>query len=159
MAAGGTHSLICGALWHTVVARYNSLTEAWLRIAGCSRIAATCEPHVKQLPHLPRAMGLLALPNRPPNCALRLWAHAGAREPHHPRQPPLHPASAVPSTLHGTQAPHFPVPSAAAATSTSGDAAGHFAAVTPGAASAAAAPAWLMSPLHPARQWPRQRPP
>ena len=34
MAAGGTHSLFCGALWHTVVARQNGLTEAWLRIAA-----------------------------------------------------------------------------------------------------------------------------
>ena len=64
MAAGGTHSFICGALWHTVVACHNALTEAWLRIAARGGIAATREPHVKQLPQRPRAMGLPALPTR-----------------------------------------------------------------------------------------------
>ena len=34
VAAGGTHSLICSALRHTVVSRHNVLTEAWLRIAA-----------------------------------------------------------------------------------------------------------------------------
>ena len=66
MAAGGTHFLICGALWHTVVARHNALTEARLRIAARGGIAATREPHVKQLPQRPRATGLPALPTRPP---------------------------------------------------------------------------------------------
>ena len=53
------------------------------------------------------------------------------------------PASAVPSTIHGTQAPHPHVPSASAAPPTPGDAAaaGHPAAVAPGEASAAAVPA------------------
>ena len=54
MAGGGTHSLICGALWHTVVARHNALTKAWLRIAARGGIAATREPLVKYLPHRPR---------------------------------------------------------------------------------------------------------
>ena len=66
MAAGGTHSLICGALWHTVLAHHNALTEAWLRIAAGGGIAATREPHVKQLLQRPRAMGLPALPTRAP---------------------------------------------------------------------------------------------
>ena len=56
MAAGGTHSLICGALWHTVVARHNALTEAWLRIGARRGAAATREPHVKERPPRPRAM-------------------------------------------------------------------------------------------------------
>ena len=49
----------------------------------------------------------------------------------------------MPSTLHGTQAPHPPVPSATAAPPTPVDvaAAGHSAAVAPGPASAAAVPA------------------
>ena len=116
MAAGVTHSLICGALWHTVVARHNALTEAWLRIAARGGIAATREPHVQQLPQRPHATGLPALPT---------------------------PASAVPSTLHGTQAPHPPVPSASAVPPTPGDAAaaGQSAPVAPGEASAAAVPA------------------
>ena len=48
----------------------------------------------------------------------------------------------MPSTLHGTQAPHPPVPSASVAISTPGDAAaaGDSAAVAPGKASAAAVP-------------------
>ena len=52
-------------------------------------------------------------------------------------------ASTVPSTLHGTQAPHPPVPFASAAPPTPGDAAaaGQSAAVAPGEASAAAVPA------------------
>ena len=61
----------------------------------------------------------------------------------HPRFPHPTPASAVPSTLHGTQAPHPPVPSASAAPTTPGDAAaaGQSAPVAPGEASAAAVPA------------------
>ena len=50
MEAGGTHSLTCVALWHTVVARHNALTETWLCIAARGRVTATCEPRVKQLP-------------------------------------------------------------------------------------------------------------
>ena len=41
MAAGGTHSLMCSALWHTVLDRHNALTEAWLRtkrVAGVMRL-------------------------------------------------------------------------------------------------------------------------
>ena len=49
MAAVGTHSLICGALWHVAVARRNAFTEAWLRIAVRSGTAATREPHEKYL--------------------------------------------------------------------------------------------------------------
>ena len=43
MSAGGTRSLICGALWHTVLARHIALTEAWLRIAARDGITATRE--------------------------------------------------------------------------------------------------------------------
>ena len=112
MAAGGTHSLICGALWHTVVARHNAMTEAWLRIAARGGIAVTREPHVKQLPQRPHAMGLPALPTRPP-LAPSAGGHMPARaSTAAPGIPHLTPASAVPSTLHGTLAPHPPVPSA-----------------------------------------------
>ena len=136
MAAGGTHSLICGALGHTVVTRHNGLTEAWLLIAVHSGIAATRQPHVKQPLQQPRAMGLPALPTCPPP--------APSDGGHMPvRASPTTPASAVPSTLHGTQAPHSPVPFARAAPSTPGDvaAAGHYAAVSPSEASEETAPA------------------
>ena len=143
MAASGTHSLICGALWHTVVARHNALTEAWLRLAACGGIAATRDPHVKQLPQRPHTMGLPALPTRP-QPALSAGGHMPARaSPIAPGIPHPTPASAVPSTLHGTQAPHPPVPSASAAPPTPGDAAaaGQSAPVALGEASAVAVPA------------------
>ena len=105
MAAGSTHSLICGALWHTVVARHNALTEAWLRIAARGGIFATREPHVIQLPKQPRAKGLPALPTRPPP-APSAGGHMPARaSPAAPGIPHPTPASAVSSPLHGTQAP------------------------------------------------------
>ena len=127
MAARGTHSLICGALWHTVLACHNVLTEAWLRIADRGGIAATREPHVKQLPQRRRAKGLPALPTRPlpaPSAGGYMPARASPAAPGIPHPTP---ASAVPSTLHGTQAPHPSVPSASAAPPTPGDAdaAGH----------------------------------
>ena len=90
MAAGGTHSLICGALWHTVVACHNILKEAWLRIAACGGIAATREPNVKQQRPQPSRSGP-SPPHPPPACALRWRAHAGSREPCSPRHPPPHP--------------------------------------------------------------------
>jgi len=39
------------------------MTEAWVRIARAA-IAATREPHVKQLPKRPLAKGLPAIPKR-----------------------------------------------------------------------------------------------
>ena len=88
-------------------------------------------------------MEIPALPTRPqpvPSTSGHMPARASpaALGTPHPT-----PASAVPSTLHGTQAPHPPIPSATAAPPTPGDAtaAGHSAAVAPGEASAAAAPA------------------
>ena len=134
---------ICGALWHTVVARHNALTEAWLSIAPRGGIAATRTPHVKQLPQRPRAMGFPALPNRPPPTP-SAGGHMPARaSPAAAVIPHPTPASAVPSTLDGTQGPHPPVPSASAAPPTPGDAvaARQSSAVAPGEASAAAVPA------------------
>ena len=90
MTAGDTHSLICGALWHTVVARHNALTEAWLRIAARTGIAAACEPHVKQLPQRDHATGPPALPNRnpsAPSAAGRMPARANSAAPGIPSQP------------------------------------------------------------------------
>ena len=90
-----------------------------------------------------RAMGLPALPTRPPP-APSAGGHMPARaSPAAPGIPHPTPASAVPSTLHGTHAPHPPVPSASAALPTPGDAAaaGHSAAVAPDEASEAAVPA------------------
>ena len=118
-----------------MVARHNALTEASLRIAACGGVAATREPHVKQLPQRPRATGLPALSTRSPP-APSASGHMPARaSPAAPGIPHPTPASAVPSTLHGIQAPHPPVPSASAALPTPGDtaAAGQSAAVAPGA--------------------------
>ena len=142
MAASGTHSLICGALWHTVVARHNALTEAWLYIAARGGTAATREPHVKQLPQRPHAMGLTALPTRPPPTP-SAGGHMPARaSPAAPGNPHPTPASAVPSTPHGTQALHPPVFSASAAPPTPWDAAAAGqSAPPPGEASAVAVPA------------------
>ena len=33
-ATGGTHALVCGALWHMVVARHNMMVDAWRRVFG-----------------------------------------------------------------------------------------------------------------------------
>ena len=142
MASGGTHSLICGVQWHTVVARHNALTEASLRIAARGRIAATREPQVKQLAQRSRAMGLPALPTRPPPVPSAVGHMPTRASPAAPGIPHPTPASAVPSTLHGTQA-HPPVPSAAVAPPTPGvtAAAEPSSAVALGETSAGAAPA------------------
>ena len=115
MAAGGTHSLICGALWHTVVARHNAMTQASLRIAARGRIAATREPYVKQLAQQPCAVGLPALPTFPlpaPSAGKHMPARASFAAPGSPHPIPNLAAS---STLDSAQAPHPPIPSATAA--------------------------------------------
>ena len=84
MAAEGSRSLICTALWYTVVARHNALMEAWLRIAAYGEIVATRDPHVKQFPQRKRAMGLPALHNRPPSTS-----SAGGHMPAHTNSAPL----------------------------------------------------------------------
>ena len=57
-AAGGTHALVCGALWHTVVARHNMMVDAWRRVFARAGISSSLEPHVKQLPQRLRVAGL-----------------------------------------------------------------------------------------------------
>ena len=63
-AAGGTHALVCGALWHTVAASHNMMVDAWRRGFTQTDISYTVEPHVKQLPQRFRAAGLSVLPAR-----------------------------------------------------------------------------------------------
>ena len=121
------------------------------RIAACGGIVATPEVHVKQFPQRPLAMGLPAFPNRPPT-ALTAGGHMTARSsPASPCSPHPLPASAMPSTLHGTQTTHSPVPSAMAAPPTFEDAAtaGNSAAVRPGVTSAAATPVVVHPPATP----------
>ena len=93
MAARGTHSRICYVLWHTVVARHNAMTEAWLHMAARGRIASTRELHGKQLPQTPRTRGLLSLPTRPPPAPsagghIRARASPAARQPTASPTPP-----------------------------------------------------------------------
>ena len=66
-AAGGTHALLCGALWHTAVTRHNMMhmVDAWRRIVARAGIFFSLEPHVKQLPQILRATGLRMLPSLP----------------------------------------------------------------------------------------------
>ena len=66
MAAGATHALICGALWHTVVARHNMMLDAWrsCRLFARAGISSSLDPHVKQLPHTLRAAGVPVCPSR-----------------------------------------------------------------------------------------------
>ena len=63
-AEGGTHSLTCGALWRTVVARHNGMASAWCRAFSRCGVACALELHVQQLPEFKRAAGLAALPAR-----------------------------------------------------------------------------------------------
>ena len=86
MAAGGTHSLVCGVVWHTVVARHNALTEVRLGVAAHGGIAATRRLHVQQL-QSSTAAPCKGCPSRPHPPR----AHAGAREPCSPQHPPLRP--------------------------------------------------------------------
>ena len=64
-AAWGTHSLVCCAVWHTVVACHNMMLDAWRRVFARAGISSSLEPHVKQLPQRLHAAGLPALPSRP----------------------------------------------------------------------------------------------
>ena len=104
MAGGRTHSLICGALWHTVVARHNAFTEAWLRIAALRGNAAARELHDSSR-SCPAEWA--PSPPQPLDCALH-WSHDGAREPCR-LQPPPYPRLGCASTLHSTQAHTLPV--------------------------------------------------
>ena len=101
-AAGGTHALVWGALWHTVVARHNMMVDAWRRVFARAGISSSLEPHVTQLPQRLRAAGLPVLPSTPtssqprdgrPTCATLTTSEL-----------PTSLALAVPSTPYGTQA-------------------------------------------------------
>ena len=60
--AGGTHALVCGALWHTAVAHHNIMVDAWCRVFGRAGISSSLEPNVKQLQQRIPAAGLPVLP-------------------------------------------------------------------------------------------------
>ena len=111
-AAAGTHALVCGALWHTVVARHNIMVDAWRRVFTRAGVSSSLEPHVKQLPQRRRAAGLPVRPSRPTSphprdgkltCATLTTSEL-----------PANPAVAVPSTPSGTRASPSAAPSAAA---------------------------------------------
>ena len=61
-AAWDTHAMVCGALWHTVVARHNMKVDAWRRVFARAGISSSLEPHAKRLPQKLRAAALPALP-------------------------------------------------------------------------------------------------
>ena len=104
MPAGGTHSLICGALWRMVVARHNGMAQAWCGAFSRCGVACALEPHVQQLPKYKRAAGRRALPTRDETTTIR--AHGLPQRAHNPlyNNPQFTRASAVTSTPHGTQA-------------------------------------------------------
>ena len=118
-----------------------------------SGMAATRRLHVQQPPLRPRATGLPALPAQPQSASSvggNKSAHASSTargSPHHTA------ASAVPSALHSSQAPHPPVPSATAAPPTAADvsAAERSVAAACAADSAAAAPAVAKAVAAPTR--------
>jgi len=118
MAATGTHSLICSALWHTVVARHDNMAEACLRTARRGSIAATREPHVNKLPQRLRAAGLPVLPARPQTAPSGSGQLPTCTTSPAPSGPSPTPASALPSTLHVTQVPSAPPPPPAHASAT-----------------------------------------
>ena len=111
-AAGGTHALLCGSPWHTVVARHNRMVDAGHRVFARTGISSSLEPNVKQLPQTLRAAGLPALPSRPtgshPRDSKSTCATLTASDI------PTNPALAVPSTPYGTQASPSAAPSATA---------------------------------------------
>ena len=141
---------------HTVLARHNTMAELWLRNAVCDGIAATREPHAQQLTQRSHSMAFPALPVRPltaPSAGESTPAYAPFATPTNPCHTP---ALAMPSTLHGTQAPHAPVPTATAVPSTAAamdattySAAAATAASAPAAAAATAEPVVAVPPAPP----------
>ena len=103
MPAGGTHSLICGALWRTVVARHNGKVQAWCRAFSRCGVACALEPHLEQLPQFKRAAGLRALPDRDETTTIRADGVPKRADPPSHDDLQCTCASAVPSTPHGTQ--------------------------------------------------------
>ena len=57
MPAGGTHSLICGALWRMAVDRHDGIAQARCRAFSRCGVACALEMHVRQLPRVQRAAG------------------------------------------------------------------------------------------------------
>ena len=47
VSAGGTHALVCGALWHTVEARHNMMVDAWRRVFARAGVSTSLESQVK----------------------------------------------------------------------------------------------------------------
>ena len=75
---GVIHALVCGALWHTVVARHNMMVDAWRGTFSGAGISSSQAPHVKQLPQRLRAASLRELPSEPsgshPRDSKTTWA-------------------------------------------------------------------------------------
>ena len=101
-AAGGTHARVCGALWHTVVARHNMMVDAWRRFFARAGISTSLEPHMKQLPQRLRAADLPVLPSRPTSSHPRDGKTTCATLT--TSELPTSPALAMPSTPYGAQA-------------------------------------------------------
>ena len=102
--ASGMHSLLCGALWRTVVARHNGMAQAWCRAFSRCGIACAVEVHVQQLPKFKRAAGLRALPARKGTTTIRAHGLPQRADPPLHNDPQSNRASALPSTPHGAQA-------------------------------------------------------
>ena len=100
MPAGGTHSLICGALWRIVVARHNGMAQAWCRAFSHCGVARALEPHVQQLPKFKRAAGLRALrAARDDTTTIRAHGLPQRADPALHNDPQSTRASVVPSTV------------------------------------------------------------
>ena len=101
MPAGGTHSLICGALWRTVVAPRNGMAQAACRALSRFGVACALEPHVQQLPKFKRAAGLRALPARDDTTTIRAHGLPQRADPPLHNDPPGAGAAPAPAWWHG----------------------------------------------------------
>ena len=64
MAAGGTHALVCGALWHTVVTRHNMTVSAFRRDCFRARAGISSSLHTRSSSQRLRAAGQPVIPSR-----------------------------------------------------------------------------------------------
>lgn len=108
MSAGGTNPRVCGGRWRTVVARNNGMAQAWCRSFSVCGVTCALDPHEKQLPMFPRAAGLRALPAHQDTTTIHGDALPSCLDPPAHDDPQSNHASAMSTTLHGTQAPTDP---------------------------------------------------
>eukprot|EP00892_Ulva_mutabilis_P009927 jgi/Ulvmu1/7306/UM035_0095.1 len=66
--ADGSHALVCNAVLRTVVARHDSITQAWRRFIMRAGISTSLEPNIKSLPQYPDVPGARP-PAQPPGPA------------------------------------------------------------------------------------------